>query len=439
LTRFAPIVSRNGSLPFFYGWVMLPVAMALQVGTSPGQTYGVSVFNPFIREALGLSHSELTGSYLVASLLAAAPLPIVGWLIDRFGLRATALGVISLLGIACLAISGADGLIGLTLGFLLLRTFGQGSLTLIANNTLAMWFSRRLGTVSGLSGLGFSGAIAIVPATFLLLIHGMGWRWTFRVVGFGTWFLLIPLVFLLYRNHPADVGQQLDGDPSPSEGETNLGREAESTAPSSLAQSFDLWQACRTRSYWIALAISALWGMIATAVFFNIIPIFAWQGLSETQAAATFTTFAIAMAISQVASGILADRVPLNVLLSLSAVGLLGGILTLWNMNSAIVAHLYAMQFGAAQGLLIAVGNTLWPRYFGRVHLGQIRSSIWTATVASCSVGPFLMGLSIDMLGGYGPSLALFAALLSVASLLGFFATAPSFPAISERVLKCTD
>ena len=35
------VVSR---VPFFYGWVMLPVAMLIQIATSPGQTFGISGF-----------------------------------------------------------------------------------------------------------------------------------------------------------------------------------------------------------------------------------------------------------------------------------------------------------------------------------------------------------------------------------------------------------
>jgi MFS family permease len=114
---------------------MLPVAALLQMASSPGQTFGVSVFNTPIRESLNLGHSQITGSYLLASLLAAAPMPLVGWSMDRFGLRKTGLAVVIFLAVACLVVSSATGLITLTLGFFLLRTFGQGSLSLIANNT----------------------------------------------------------------------------------------------------------------------------------------------------------------------------------------------------------------------------------------------------------------------------------------------------------------
>ena len=42
-------------VPFFYGWVMLPIVLAVQVASSPGQTFGVSIFNPHIRAELAAS------------------------------------------------------------------------------------------------------------------------------------------------------------------------------------------------------------------------------------------------------------------------------------------------------------------------------------------------------------------------------------------------
>jgi MFS family permease len=408
---------------------MLPLATLLHIGTSPGQTFGVSVFNPFIREALQLSHSQLSGTYLLASLTAAAPMPLIGWLIDRAGLRRTAFCVVVLLGLAGVTVSQANGLVTLFLGFLLLRTFGQGALTLIANNTLAMWFSRRLGLVSGVSGVGVSAAVAVIPSLYLLLINNVGWRMAYRVLGVTTWLVLLPLIALFFRNRPEDVGQQIDnGQAHDRDGDSPVPANAKGDSQS-LLRSLDLPAAWRTGAYWIGLAISALWGMIGTAIFFTIVPLFQWQGLNEAQAAASFTTLAACMAGAQLIGGYLADRMPLNVLLALSVAGLLTGILTLWAMDSVWAAHAYAAQFGASQGLLIAVGNTFWPRYFGRLHLGKIRSSVWTATVAGCSVGPLIMGLSIDYLGGFGPSLGLFAGLLAVASVAALFARAPARPA----------
>ncbi len=408
----------------YYGWVMLPVAALLQMASSPGQTFGVSVFNSPIRESLGLGHSQITGSYLLASLLAAAPMPLVGWMMDRVGLRKTSLAAVILLAVACLIVSQATGLVTLTIGFFLLRTFGQGSLSLLGNNTLAMWFSRRLGLVSGLTGIGMSGAVAFAPAIYLALIDQLGWRTAYVTLGLANCVVLVPVLLFVFRDSPEEIGQTIDGLTDSSQKHTTDSASSAVPAPH-ISDSLTLTEAWQTRSYWIGLVIGSMWGMIATAVFFNIVPLFEWQGLTAGQAAATFTTFAISMAIVQLLGGMLADRLPLNLLMSASVAGLLVGILVLWNVDSMWIGHVYAFLFGASQGLLIAVNNTFWPRYFGRAHLGQIRSSVWTATVAGCSFGPFAMGLSIDYLDSYNPSLALFAALLSVGTIAALFAIPP--------------
>jgi MFS family permease len=404
---------------------MLPAAALLQMASSPGQTFGVSVFNTPIRESLHLGHSQITGSYLLASLLAAAPMPLIGWTMDRFGLRKTAFAVVILLAVGCMVISRATGLVTLTLGFFLLRTFGQGSLSLIANNTLAMWFSRRLGLVSGLMGLGISGAVAVAPVVYLALIDQLGWRTAYVTLGLANCVVLVPVLLFVFRDSPEEIGQTLDGLPEPLKSHSPDTSGSAVPAPH-ISESLTLAIAWRTRSYWIGMVIGAMWGMIATAVFFNIVPLFEWQGLTAAQAAATFTTFAVSMAIIQLIGGALADRLPLNLLMAASVAGLLAGIIVLWNVDSMWIGHVYAFLFGASQGLLVAVNNTFWPRYFGRAHLGQIRSSVWTATVAGCAFGPFAMGLSIDYLGGYGPSLGLFAALLAAGTIAALFATPPS-------------
>ena len=77
-TTGASPASPAGRLQFFYGWLMLPVVMLLNVCTAPGQTYVVAVFNPHLRTALSLSSSQLSGAYMLGTLLAAVPMIWVG-------------------------------------------------------------------------------------------------------------------------------------------------------------------------------------------------------------------------------------------------------------------------------------------------------------------------------------------------------------------------
>lgn len=186
-----------------------------------------------------------------------------------------------------------------------------------------------------------------------------------------------------------------------------------------------LKEAQRTPAYWILVAASAAWGMIATAIFFNLIPIFTNQGLTELNAAATYTTLALATAIAELTGGFLADRFPLNRLMFVGLIGLALGVVMLANLQALWQAHLYAIFLGVGQGLFSIVNSTIWVRYYGRLHLGKIRGSVWTAVVAASSFGPFMIGFAYDQIDSYQPILWFFITLVILLAMLARWATPP--------------
>jgi MFS family permease len=197
------------------------------------------------------------------------------------------------------------------------------------------------------------------------------------------------------------------------------------TAPAAAWAEFDLSAARRTRSYWIMMAAAAAWGMIGTGIYFNIIPLFAESGLSESTAASTFAVLSIAMGITHVIGGYLADKAPLNWLAAASMAFLISGIGVLMQMGASGMWQLYPVFFGIGQGLIAIVGSTVWVRYYGRAHLGKIRGSIWTFTVIGTSLGPFIMGFTNDLFGSYRTSLLLFVGLLVPIMIAALWATPP--------------
>ena len=66
---------------------MLGVTTLTDICTAPGQTYGISAFNGSFRESLNLSNTQLTGAYMLGTLLASFPMTYVGVLFDRYGGR----------------------------------------------------------------------------------------------------------------------------------------------------------------------------------------------------------------------------------------------------------------------------------------------------------------------------------------------------------------
>lgn len=410
-------------IPFFYGWVMVPVAMMVQVCTSPGQTFGVSAFNPHLREALSLSHSSLSGAYMLGTLLASLPMTFMGHLMDRYGPRRTLTGLVLVFGLACLGMSRVQGLISVFFAFLFLRMLGQGAMNMMAVNTVAMWFNRKLGTVSGIMSLGMAGALGGVPALSVWLIGQYGWRSSYVILGVAVWALLLPLLALVYRDRPEDVGEVPDGRRA-----VDRAAAAAGDRPPAREPRFRLTQAMRTRAYWTVGAVSAFWSMSITGVHFHSVQVFLDKGLTEADAAAMFTVYAGAMGTMRFIGGMLADRAPLNVLLSISMLGVAGGLVLLTQLSTPASAHVFAVGLGGSAGIFTAVMGTVWLRYYGRAHLGKIVGTMSTVGVGASSLGPLVMGAAHDLFGGFDESVWLFAGMALPLALLSLGATRPREP-----------
>ncbi|MBT3313827.1 MAG: MFS transporter [Anaerolineae bacterium] len=402
---------------FFYGWIILPISTLAAFFTSPGQTYMVSVFNPSLREALDLSLTQLTGAYMFGTVLASLPQTYIGQLADRMGIRRTIFIIATLFSLACVFISQVNSLVMLFFAFFFLRMFGQGALELLSVNMLPMWFRDTLGTVSGIKNVVINLMIGLVPVSILALISIVGWRKAYIFAGVSVFIILLPIVYFFYINRPEEIGQVVDGDSS-----STSTKSIKIEAPE---KEFNLKEAMRTRAYWILTLSWFAWAAIATAITFNLLPIFTAKGLSEEQAAASFTVLMVASAIFQIFGGMIADRVQLR-WMAFGALGLYGlaiGALIYVPISSVVLV--YTLILGSAQGLWGGLGNTVWVRYFGREHLGKIRGSVWTAAVAGSSVGPFLMGLSYDLSGDFFISLIGFAIFLFGLAVAGIWATPP--------------
>jgi len=398
---------------------MLPIAMLGFVCTSPGQTFGVSVFNTSFRDALNLTDTKLSAAYMFGTLLASLSMPLVGHLMDRHGLRRTMTGVVSLFGLACIFTSQVTGLVMLFFAFLFLRMLGQGALGLLSGNTLAFWFNRRLGLASGLCHFGFAAAFGLVPALNLWLIHRVGWRWAYAVLGMGVWAILLPLLATLFRNRPEDVGQVPDGGPPPARDGLN---------DPAVEPDFTVREAARTGLFWVMALSGASWGMIGTGLIFHIQRIFGMFELGAAHVAAMYTALGIALAATQLIGGALADRVPLRFLLAASLTGMIGALSLLRFGAGWWLPYAFGCLVGTSQGLIMVIGNPIWRRNYGLAHLGKIRGSLATLMVAATSLGPFLVGLARDQFGGYDEILLMFMILPAPLVVCALIVPPPKYP-----------
>ena len=423
--ELAAVAAASEERTFFYGWVMLPISMLTLIASSPGQTFGISIFNEPMRGSLGLTHGQLAAAYMLGTLFGALPIALIGRQMDRYGLRNTLLVVVTLFSFACLLTSVVQGWWSLVIAFGLLRMLGPGALALLSSNTLPFWFDRRLGMVEGLRNVGMAVAMASIPAFNLWLVTHWGWRGSYMIMGSGVWLVLFPLIVRYFRNHPEEVGQVLDGVNAPRRRESRPASQTLSAATDPL-WGMTLEQALRTKAFWIVASGTAANGLIHTALFFCLVPIFQERGLGAVDAAVTLTVFAIALAGMQFIGGTLADRMPARWLLFVGMLCLSLAIGMLFVAQSAIVAHAAGAMLGVGQGIFFGVSQPLWARYFGRTHIGKIRGALMTFNVGSSSLGPLVAGFTRDWQGDFSLALILFLLLPLPIAVLSLFVHPPS-------------
>ena len=394
---------------------MLAVASLAMFASGPGQSHTFSVFLLPISEDLGISRTSVSSAYAFATLVAAFGLPHVGRLVDRHGVRTVLTAVGAAFGAAAVAFGAVSGFVVLTLGFGALRFFGQGSLMLCAGNLASQWFDRRRGLALSLTMLGFSVSVAVHPPLAQWLTDSLGWRTAWVVMGLATWAMLLPPVLLLVFDRPEALGLRPDGtvpDAAPPGGEPSPDGESPHSGVGrhGFEAGLSLGEARRTGAFRIILVSNSSFAALVTAMFFHQVSVFEARSLDPTLAASVFSISAVVMVVTTPLVGMLLDRLPTKPLYAAALLSTSVALVAMSLVNGLASAIVFSVLFGVTNAAMHAHFTFVWPRFFGRRHLGSIQGVGQMGGVIGASVGPIPLGLGYDYLGGYGGALVALAA-----------------------------
>ena len=374
---------------FFYGWIIVGIANIGIFSSGPGQSHTFSVFVEPISQDLQLSSASIASAYGLATLIAAFLLPYMGKLIDRYGARVSLIIISIILGISCIFFGAASNFLMLTVGFGFLRFFGQGSLMLGCANLVSQWFDSKRGFAMSLMALGFGMSMAVHPPLSQLLIDEYGWKYAWIILGVSTWIIMVPALFILAWNNPENIGLKPDG-----EKKTKLTKDEVQ-----VIEGLNLKEALKENSFYILAAMWFGMAMLVTTLHFYQVTILTNQGISTEYAASLFTISAVAMVVFMPLVGKFFDNFPTKYVL---ATGLLINSISLISItysNNDAYSLFYAISFGINNAFSMTMFGYIWPRYFGRKHLGSIQGTGQMIGVIGASLGPLPVGFAIDYLG----------------------------------------
>jgi cyanate permease len=78
-------------------------------------------------------------------------------------------------------------------------------------------------------------------------------------------------------------------------------------------------------------------------------------------------------------------------------------------VHDLVSAMIYAVAFGLNNGCTMTFFGYVWPRYFGRKHLGAIQGTGQMIGVTGASIGPMPLAIAFDTFGSYSETLLLLA------------------------------
>lgn len=297
-----------------YPWLVALVTFLVLIASAAFRSSQGVMIVP-IEEDLGWSRTITSLAISVNLVIYGVTAPFAAALMERFGVRRIAIGALALLalGTGLTAVMTASWQLVFLWGVLV--GLGTGSTALVFGALVAnRWFTKRRGLVVGIFGAAWAtGQLAFLPL-FARIIEHQGWRYASLTVAMLS-AALIPVVAIVMRDRPSDVGLAPYGAASVPEAETNTSHSGWRAAAGALTV---LREAARTRAFWLLAITFAICGWTTNGIISShFVPAMHDHGVTATTAASLLVIVGIFDIVGTVGSGWLTDRFDPRVLLGI--------------------------------------------------------------------------------------------------------------------------
>ncbi|MEJ2219693.1 MAG: MFS transporter [Desulfobacterales bacterium] len=398
-----------------YSHVIAATCFGIQaVGIGTYFSYGV-LFNPLIEE-FGWSRALVSGAASLAFLLMGFLGIGVGRLNDRFGPRVlmTVSGIF--FGLGYFLMSRLEAIWQLYLFFGTIFGIGLSTVDVIALTTIARWFVRKRGIVTGIVKVGTGAGQMVIPFLVSVLIIRYGWRSSCVIVGVAVLIMLVAIAQLLRRD-PSQMGLAPDGNASTSADSSVLD-----------AEGLSLSEALHSRQFWTMCAAMLAIVYCLMTIMVHIAPYAQELKISPTRAASVLSTIGGVSMAGRFICGFTIDRIGSKRVMIFCFILLIAVLLWLQIATELWMLYLFAVFYGLAHGGFFTAFSPIVAEFFGIKSHGALFGITMFFGMFGGALGPFMAGYVFDITGAYAGAIWI----CIVISVLGFLLVALLKPAMED-------
>jgi predicted MFS family arabinose efflux permease len=377
-------------------WFVAAVTFVTIIGAAAFRSLPGLLIDP-LNEWFGWSRGTIGAAVSINLVLYGLTAPFAAALMDRFGIRRVVVVALTVIALGSGATRWMTSPWQLMLCWGLLVGLGSGSMALAFAATVTnRWFTERRGLVSGvLTAASASGQLIFLPL-LSWIVEAYDWRPAVVTVALAA-LAVVPFVWLLLRDHPADVGLKPYGakefvpKPEPVPG---AARRAVTV----------LLKAVRTGPFWLLAGTFAICGASTNGLIqTHFVPAAHDHHMPVRAAASLLAVIGVFDVLGTIASGWLTDRFEPRRLLAVYY-AFRGISLLFLPMLLAPVVHVPMIFFIVFYGLdwVATVPPTM---ALCREHYGDDSAIVFGWVLASHQVGAalvaFLGGVARDVFGAY--------------------------------------
>jgi len=359
-----------------------------------------AIFFKPIAEDMGWSRAAVSTALFTRSIGTALSAPIAGRLIDRIGAKPVMAAGTIIIGIGLL---GASRVTTLWQYYSIFAVIGVGLMcaTVIpCSLIIANWFIGRRGAAMSAAFVGTSvGGMVMSPVANWIILN-YSWRAAFALNGILILILVAPVILLVIRDHPSDIGLE------PYRNAGHGGDTAGADWGVGVREAFSL------RAFWLIAAIMFIIGFATNGVHTHAVAYLTDLGHSPTSSAYAWSLVMVIMVAGKLAFGPIADRwgAPKAAAADFALYAL--SILALSFARPYGIAIAFACLYGFACGGPLTLNPLLTGGSLGMRNFGAIYGILTIMASVGGAISPVIAGAYFDSHGTYLPVFFVFMILM---------------------------